>query len=99
MNWRYLRKVFKGGLERIRFCRRVLRHPDTPRTARFLLLLALGYLVLPFDLIPDWLPGIGYLDDALIVPGLIWAALRLVPRTVLDDCARAVPAVTESSKL
>jgi uncharacterized membrane protein YkvA (DUF1232 family) len=96
MNFRHLRKALLNGRERIGFCRRVLRHPDTPRTARFLLLLALGYLVLPFDLIPDWLPGIGHLDDVLIVPGLIWAAFRLVPRQVLVDCARAVPAVMES---
>jgi uncharacterized membrane protein YkvA (DUF1232 family) len=46
---------------------------------------ALTYLALPFDLIPDFLPVIGHLDDVLIVPGLIFLALRLVPSEIYDD--------------
>ena len=66
--------------------RRVLRHPRTPWTAKLLLGLALGYLLLPFDLIPDFLPVVGHLDDAVIVPGLIWLAVKLVPAEVLAEC-------------
>jgi len=64
----------------------IARHPDTPRSAKFLLGLALGYLCLPFDLIPDWLPVIGCLDDAVIVPFLVWLALRLIPKHVVRSC-------------
>ena len=66
--------------------RRVLRHPRTPWAAKALLALALGYLLLPFDLVPDFLPVVGQLDDLVIVPGLIWLALRLIPPDVVAEC-------------
>ena len=68
--------------------RRALSHPDTPWLAKLLLGLAVGYALLPFDLIPDFLPVIGHLDDLIIVPGLVWLALRLIPPQVLDECRR-----------
>src|SRR5690348_7048234 len=55
---------------------RLARDQRLPRARRALLFIALGYLALPFDLVPDFLPGIGQLDDAVVV-GLV---LRLVVR-------------------
>ena len=63
-----------------------LRHPATPWLAKVLLGLAVGYALLPFDLIPDFLPIIGQLDDLIVVPGLIWLALRLIPAAVMGEC-------------
>ena len=56
-----------------------------PVQAKIFLGLAVGYLCMPFDLIPDFIPVIGHLDDAIIVPALIFAALRLVPREIVSE--------------
>jgi uncharacterized membrane protein YkvA (DUF1232 family) len=65
---------------------RVLRHPHTPKLAKVLLWLAVAYVLLPFDLIPDFIPLIGQLDDLVVVPGLIYLALKLIPKTLVEEC-------------
>lgn len=81
-----LRDVVERLRAELKVYRCIARHPDTPRLARLLLGLALGYLCLPFDLIPDWLPVVGCLDDVLVVPLLVWLALRLIPEHVIRSC-------------
>jgi uncharacterized membrane protein YkvA (DUF1232 family) len=68
---------------------RILRHPDTPRAARWLLGLAVAYLLNPFDLIPDWIPVLGQLDDLILVPLLVLSAMALVPKQVVESCRSA----------
>lgn len=70
--------------------RLVLKHKRTPLAAKVLLGLAVGYLLMPFDIIPDWLPVIGQLDDLVVVPVLVYLALKLIPGDVVRECrARA----------
>ena len=64
----------------------LLAHPETPRAARWLIGGALAYLLSPVDLIPDWIPVLGYLDDLVIVPGLIIVALAIIPPSVKKAC-------------
>lgn len=65
--------------------RRILADPRTPRRARWLLGAAVAYALSPVDLIPDFIPVIGHLDDALILPLLVWLALRCLPPSLLAE--------------
>lgn len=62
------------------------KHPATPWYAKALGLFVVGYALSPIDLIPDFIPVLGYLDDVLLLPGLIWLTIRLLPPEVLTDC-------------
>ena len=74
----------------IRVYRLVLRDKRTPLLPKVLLGLAIGYLALPFDLIPDFLPVIGHLDDLIIVPGFVFLALKFIPAHVVEECRMLV---------
>ncbi len=62
------------------------RHPDTPWLAKGLCVLVVAYALSPIDLIPDFIPVLGYLDDVILLPVLIWLAILLVPEQVLAEC-------------
>jgi uncharacterized membrane protein YkvA (DUF1232 family) len=68
------------------FYRRLQQHPKTPKLAKALLWLAIGYVLMPFDLIPDFLPVIGQLDELVIIPLLLYCALKLTPPEVIAAC-------------
>jgi uncharacterized membrane protein YkvA (DUF1232 family) len=68
----------------------VARDPRTPWYAKVLAATVVAYAVSPIDLIPDFIPVLGYLDDLILLPLGIALAIRLVPTDVLADCrARA----------
>jgi uncharacterized membrane protein YkvA (DUF1232 family) len=67
-----------------------LKHPQTPWYAKVLAVLTVGYALSPIDLIPDFIPVLGLLDDLILLPGMIVLTLRLIPKDVMDECrARA----------
>jgi len=76
---------------------KLLRHPETPRLAKFVALLVLGYALSPIDLIPDFIPVLGLLDDLILVPLGIALVIRLVP--VEQWQARLREAETSQEKL
>ncbi|WP_163144217.1 YkvA family protein, partial [Arhodomonas sp. KWT] len=83
-------RAFAAGIRlEVATYRAIARHPNTPVASRALIAVAVGYMLSPIDLIPDFIPVIGHLDDVLVVPGLIALALWLVPGDVVRD-ARAV---------
>jgi uncharacterized membrane protein YkvA (DUF1232 family) len=64
---------------------RILKDPRTPKLAKFFLGAAIGYVLLPFDLIPDFIPVLGQLDDIVIVPLLLFLALKNIPKDLIDE--------------
>ena len=61
------------------------RDPRTPWYAKALALAVTGYALSPIDLIPDFIPVVGYLDDVILVPLGIWLVIRLIPADVLAE--------------
>jgi uncharacterized membrane protein YkvA (DUF1232 family) len=59
---------------------KLFRHPDTPRAAKLVALLVLAYALSPIDLIPDFIPVLGLLDDVILLPLGIALAVKLTPR-------------------
>lgn len=70
--------------------RLVLKHPKTPWLAKVFLGLAIGYLLLPFDLIPDFIPVLGQLDDVVIIPVLVYIALLFIPKAIIQSCREQI---------
>ncbi len=64
------------------------RDPRSPLASKAVMLLTLGYVLSPVDLIPDFIPVLGYLDDLVILPALVALSLRLLPPEVMADARR-----------
>ena len=77
----------------------VRQHPRTPKIAKILIGAAIAYAVSPIDLIPDFIPVIGHLDDAVIVSLLVFITVKLVPADVMTECrTNATAAVLPSTQ-
>ncbi len=63
-----------------------LRHPGTPALARAIAWVVVIYALSPIDLIPDFIPVLGYLDDMVLLPLGVWLAVRRIPPAVLAQC-------------
>ncbi|NLF19541.1 MAG: DUF1232 domain-containing protein [Lentisphaerae bacterium] len=81
-----MKKILSRAKQEIAYYRALFIHPRTPRLSRWLLGGAIAYLASPADIIPDFIPILGQLDDLLIVPGLMGAALALIPASVKIEC-------------
>lgn len=69
------------------------RDPRVPWHAKALAIAVAAYALSPIDLIPDFVPVVGYLDELLILPLAIWLVVRLIPAEVMVECrARATEA-------
>ena len=62
------------------------RHPGTPRYAKLFLLAVVAYALSPIDLIPDFIPVLGLLDELILLPFAIALAVKLIPGPVLAEC-------------
>lgn len=66
----------------------MLRDPTAPLLSKALAIIALTYLVLPVDVVSDLVPVLGWMDDGLVLAGLLWLAYRFLPRDLYDALRR-----------
>jgi uncharacterized membrane protein YkvA (DUF1232 family) len=75
-------------------------HPQTPRYAKLYLLAIVAYALSPIDLIPDFIPVLGLLDELILLPFAIALAVKLIPQNVMAECrARAAEEQPSGSRL
>lgn len=67
-----------------------MKQVDTPKLAKVLAALTLAYGLSPIDLIPDFIPVLGYLDDIILLPALITLTVRLIPPDIIRRCREQV---------
>ena len=78
---RWARQLKNDGLT-LWFC---CKHPGMPLLPKIFALLVVGYFLSPIDLIPDFIPVLGYLDELILLPICIYFILKMVPAPVLAD--------------
>jgi uncharacterized membrane protein YkvA (DUF1232 family) len=93
-SWKARTRVFRQEVLVLYFA---IRDPRTPLYARLPAVFSLIYLLSPIDIIPDFIPVLGYLDDLIIVPLLLHISFRLLPAPVREDCT--LKAISHGRKL
>ncbi len=83
--WEKLKNLFQSVKREVRVWRIVMKDARTPKTAKILIGAALAYLISPIEIIPDFIPVIGYLDDIVIVTILIMIAMQMIPHEVVSE--------------
>jgi uncharacterized membrane protein YkvA (DUF1232 family) len=75
-----------------------LQKKETPILAKLTAGLTVAYALSPIDLIPDFIPVLGYLDDLLILPALVALTVKLIPKDVFDACRRESEGLWDNGK-
>ena len=65
-----------------------MKDKDTPLVAKMIAVVTVGYALSPIDLIPDFIPVLGYLDDIILLPALIAMTIKLIPTSVWEKCLK-----------
>jgi uncharacterized membrane protein YkvA (DUF1232 family) len=73
-------------------------HPKTPWYAKVFAALVVGYVFSPIDPIPDFIPGLGLLDEMVVVPIGVLIAAKMIPGEVMDECREKAREVAEGEK-
>jgi uncharacterized membrane protein YkvA (DUF1232 family) len=95
-NWKARAKILKGEVYALYLCS---RHPNTPFYAKLFALIIVSYALSPIDLVPDFIPVIGYLDDLVLIPAGIALLLRMIPKDVLRECRQKAQAAPPAKKI
>lgn len=75
-----------------------MKSPKTPKKTKILAALTVGYALSPIDLIPDFIPVLGYLDDCIILPAMIAWTVQSMPKELFDEFAAEAKAMMSQPK-
>ncbi len=81
MNWKNSVKKIKSDIPALFFA---LKEKETPVVAKIMAGITVAYALSPIDLIPDFIPILGYLDDFILLPLLIALTVKLIPKAILE---------------
>jgi len=100
-----LKDAFQTHKEKVRILKREVKvlylaykRPDVPWYAKLFALLVVGYALSPIDLIPDFVPILGYLDDLVLIPLGVAIAIRMIPHNVIEECRAQADEVFKDKK-
>lgn len=85
-----LRELIRDFPRYVKMYTALLKDKRTPRASKILLGIGIGYFLSPIDLIPDFIPVVGHFDDAVIVPSLVYLALKFIPRDLYEEHRRRI---------
>jgi uncharacterized membrane protein YkvA (DUF1232 family) len=92
MDWKDWARIIKRDVHALYLAG---RDPRVPWYAKALALAVAGYALSPIDLIPDFIPVLGYLDDVILVPAGIWLVIRLIPADIMAEHRALAAAAAE----
>lgn len=75
-----------------------LKDKDTPIAAKFLAGITVAYALSPIDLVPDFIPVLGYLDDIILLPALVAVTIKFIPEDVLERNRKLADNLWENGK-
>lgn len=75
-----------------------LKAKETPILAKIMAFLTVAYALSPVDLVPDFIPVLGYLDDVLILPALVALTVKLIPKEIFERYQKEAEAIWEDGK-
>lgn len=95
MNFKERAKKLKSDIPAIFLA---LKDNDTPIIAKILAAVTVAYALSPIDLIPDFIPVLGYLDDLIILPSLAALTIKLIPKEKFEECRIKAEGLWENGK-
>lgn len=92
------KKWAKGLKKDIKAIYLAYKRPEISWYARVLAALVVGYALSPIDLIPDFIPILGYLDDLILIPAGIYFVVKLIPPNIMEECREQAEDVFRNGK-
>lgn len=88
-------RALKADIPAVYLC---LKDKETPLPAKIMAAVTVAYALSPIDLIPDFIPVLGYLDDLILLPFFAWVTIKLIPPEVLEKNRRLAEGMWENGK-